>query len=79
MPSARTLIAHLAGEHRRTNPDPSRIAELREQIREAQLTEWAERQLTAVPPLSQATRDKIAALFSGQARGAAGGGTRAAS
>ncbi len=65
MPSARTLIAHLAGEHRRTNPDPDRIAELREEIREAQLTEWVERQLVAAPPLSQATRDKIAAMFQG--------------
>ena len=61
-----TLIAHLAGEHRRTSPDPARIAELREQIREAQVTEWAERQLATAPPLSQATRDKIAALFSGR-------------
>jgi hypothetical protein len=58
-----TLIAHLAGEHRRTNPDPDRIAELREQIREAQLTEWVERQLTAAPPLSRATRDRLAALL----------------
>jgi hypothetical protein len=59
-----TLIAHLAGEHRRTTPDPARIAELREQIREAQITEWAERQLSAFPPLSQATKDKLAALLS---------------
>jgi hypothetical protein len=58
-----TLIAHLAGEHRRTNPDPARIAELREQIREAQIAEWAERQLAAAPPLSQATKDKLAALL----------------
>jgi hypothetical protein len=62
---SRTLIAHLAGEHRRANPDPGRIEELREQIREAQLEEWVDRQLAAFPPLSQATKDKIAALFSG--------------
>jgi len=62
---SRTLIAHLAGEHRRTNPDPGRIDALREQIREAQLAEWVERQLAAAPPLSQATRDRLAALLSG--------------
>ena len=60
---SRTLIAHLAGEHRRTNPDPDRIADLRDQIREAQLTEWVERQLATAPPLSQATRSKLAALL----------------
>jgi hypothetical protein len=58
-----TLIAHLAGEHRRTSPDPDRIAKLREQIREAQLTEWVERQLALAPPLSHATRDRLAALL----------------
>lgn len=63
-PTSRRLIAHLAGEHRRAKPDPDRIAELREQIREAQLTEWVERQLAAAPPLSQATKDKLAALLS---------------
>jgi hypothetical protein len=62
---SRTLIAHLGGEYRRTSPDPVRIAELREQIRVARLTEWAEHQLAASPPLSQATRDKIAAMFQG--------------
>lgn len=62
---SRTLIAHLAGEHRRANPDPSRITELREQIRETQLTEWVERQLAAAPPLSQATRNRLAALLTG--------------
>lgn len=60
---SRTLIAHLAGEHRRTNPDPDRIAELREEIRVAQLEEWVTRQLAAAPPLSQATRDRLAALL----------------
>jgi len=60
-----TLIAHLGGEHRRAVPDAARIAELREQIRDAQLTEWAERQLAASPPLSKATRDRIAAMFGG--------------
>ena len=60
---SRTLIARLAGEYRRTNPDPARIGELREQIREAQLTEWVDRQLAAAPPLSQATRDRLAALL----------------
>ena len=64
-----TLIAHLAGEHRRTRRDGARIAELRVQIREAQVIEWAEHQLAEYPPLSQATRDKIAALIhSGGAR-----------
>ena len=68
MPSAKTLRAHLAGEYRRTVPDPGRIAELREQAREAQLTECAQRQLATSPPLSKATRDRIAAMFSGQDR-----------
>lgn len=68
---SRTLIAHLAGEHRRAKSDPTRIAELREQIREAQIIEWVERQLADAPPLSDATRDKIAALLSGHAEGAA--------
>jgi len=60
---SRTLIAHLAGECKRKNPDPARIASLREQIREAQIAEWAERQLADAPPLSQATRDKLALLL----------------
>jgi hypothetical protein len=74
MPSARTLIAHLASEHRRTNPDSRRIAELREQIRETQLEEWVSRHLTAAPPLSHATRARLASrladlvLAGGQAR-----------
>ena len=64
-PSAsRTLIAHLAQEHRKKERNPEQIAELREQIREAQLTEWVERQLAAFPPLSQATRDRLASLLS---------------
>ena len=70
---SRTLIAHLAGEHRRTNPDPARIAELRKQIRGAQLTEWVEHQLATAPPLSQATRDRLAALLAGQPAPAADG------
>jgi hypothetical protein len=61
---SRTLIANLAAEHRKRERDPRRIAELREQIREAQLTEWVERQLAAFPPLSQATRDRLASLLS---------------
>jgi hypothetical protein len=65
MPSAsRTINAYLAIEHRRKQRDPERIAKLREQLREAQLTEWVERQLARFPPLSQATRDRLAALLS---------------
>jgi hypothetical protein len=58
-------MARLAIEHRKKQRNPERIAALREQIREAQLTEWIERQLAAAPPLSQETRDKLAALLSG--------------
>jgi hypothetical protein len=65
MPSAsRTINAYLAIEHRRKQRDPERIASLREQLREAQLTEWVERQLATFPPLSQATKDRLAALLS---------------
>jgi hypothetical protein len=65
MPSAsRTLIAHLAIEHRKKQRNPERIALLREQIAEAKVTEWVERQLAAAPPLSQATRDRLALLLS---------------
>lgn len=63
--SSRILIANLAAEHRKSERDPRRIAELREQIREAQISEWVERQLAAFPPLSQATRDRLAALLLG--------------
>ena len=61
MPSARTLIAYLAAEHRRTSPDPARIADLRTQIRGALLTESVKRQL-ATGPISQATRNQLAEL-----------------
>ena len=57
--------AHLGGECRKPNPDPQRIAELRELIREAVLTEWVERELAEAPPPSQATRERLAALLSG--------------
>lgn len=30
------------------------------------LDEWVQRQLATAPPMSQATRDRIAALFAGQ-------------
>lgn len=74
-----TLIANLAAEHRKLDRNPDRIAELRAQIAEAQITEWAERQLAAAPPLSQATKDKLAALLSGQREtcSRAGGGNAA--
>jgi len=70
---SRTLIANLAAQHKKRQRDPQRIAELREQIREAQLTEWVERQLAAFPPLSQATRDRLAALLSAPRADQAGG------
>lgn len=57
------LRAKIAAEHSKRDPDPHRIAELREQQREALLTEWVERQLAAAPPLSHATRDRLAALL----------------
>ena len=72
---SRTLIANLAAEHRKAKRDPQRIADLKAQIREAQLEEWVQRQLATAPPLSQATRDKLAALFAG--RPAHGGRVRA--
>jgi len=65
--ASRTLIAHLGGECNRPNPDPDRIASLREQIRDAQIREWAERQLADAPPLSQATKDKLALLLNPEA------------
>ncbi len=67
--SSRTLIARYASKHHERDPDPQEIADLKEQIREAQLIEWVERQLAAFPPPSQATRDKLAALLSGAAGG----------
>jgi hypothetical protein len=60
---SRTLIANLAAEYRRTDSDPGRIARLRDEIREAQLTEWVEKQLATAPPLSAETRCKLAALL----------------
>lgn len=59
---SRTLIAHLAGEHRRANPDPGRIAELREQICEAQAEEWISSKIAAAP-LSHAARARLACLI----------------
>jgi hypothetical protein len=61
--SARALSANLAAEHRKRDRDPDRIAELREQHFEVKVTEWVERQLASAPPLSQATRDRLAALL----------------
>ena len=63
---SRTLIAHLAGEHRRTEPDPTRIAELREQIREAQIEEWISDKIAA-GPLSVAARHRLASLITAPA------------
>lgn len=66
MPSAsRTINQKLAVAYRKTVRDPVHIAELRQQLRDAQLTEWVERELAKAPPPSQATKDKIAALLSG--------------
>jgi len=70
---SRTLIANLAAEHRKSTPDPERIAELRAEIREAQITEWVERQLADAPLLSQATKDKISALLSAPSADQRGG------
>jgi hypothetical protein len=66
MPDSKAISAYLAAEHRKKNRNPGRIAELRDELREAQLTEWVERQLAAAPPLSQATKDKLAALLAGR-------------
>lgn len=59
------LRQQLATECSRKHPDQQRIDDLREQIREAVLAGWVERQLAAAPPLSQETRDRLAALLSG--------------
>lgn len=56
------LRAKIAAEHSKRQPDPARIAELREQHREALLTEWVKRQLANTPPLSRAARNRLAAL-----------------
>ena len=60
------LRAAIAREHSKREPDPQRIVELREQHFEAKVTEWVERQLAAAPPLSRATRDRLAALLAGR-------------
>jgi hypothetical protein len=57
------LRAKIAAEHSKRDPNPVRIAELREQQREALLVGWIERQLATAPPLNQATRDRLAALL----------------
>ena len=61
--SARALNANLAAEYRKNDPDPERIAEVRAEHFEAKVTEWVQRQLAAAPSLSQATRDRLAALL----------------
>lgn len=57
------LRAKIAAEHSKRDPDPDRIADLREQHFEAKVTEWVERQLAVAPPLTKATRERLAALL----------------
>jgi hypothetical protein len=59
----KTLIANLAAEHRKRDRDPARIAELREQIRAQQIEDYVRRAVAIAPPLSGATRDRLAALL----------------
>lgn len=61
--SVRTLIANLAAEHRKSVRDPARIADLRERIKDEQTEQFIRRALATAPPLSQATRDRLAALL----------------
>ena len=60
------LRAKIAAQCSKRDPDPERITELREQHFEAKVTQWVERQLATAPPLSHATRDRLAALLTSQ-------------
>lgn len=62
-PETRRLIANLAAEYRKRDRDPERIARLRQQIKDQQTEEFVQEALATAPPLSQATRDRIAALL----------------
>jgi hypothetical protein len=47
----------------RSKRDPARLAEIREQARQARIAEWLERALADAPPLGQAQVDQLRPVF----------------
>lgn len=60
----RTLIANLAAEYRKTTRDHERIAYLRHQIKAYKTEDYIRAVRESAPPLSQETRERLAALLS---------------
>lgn len=63
MSNVKTLIAHLAAEHRKRDRDPARIAELRGQIKAQQLENYIRASVDAAPPLTDEQLARIASLL----------------
>ena len=59
------LRARLAGEHRRREPDPERIAELRRELAAQQIRDHITRITASAPPLTAAQRRELASLLAG--------------
>lgn len=64
MGQLRTLIANLAAEYRKTTRDHERIAYLRQQIKSVKIEDYLRAEIESAPPLSQETRERLAALLS---------------
>lgn len=47
----------------KTGEQPARNPQDRRKVRGTRIDEWVERQLATAPPLSQASRDRLAALL----------------
>lgn len=66
MPSTKTLVARVATEHRRRNPDPERIATARRELAAQQVRDAITRILSGAPPLLPEQRAELAALVLGE-------------
>ena len=64
-PTVHRLTALHAAEHKRRNPDPERIAQLRAAINEARTEAFILEMLATAPPLSHEARSRLARLFGG--------------
>jgi hypothetical protein len=62
-PVVHVLTANLAAQHRRRERDPERIEDLRQQLVDHKTEEFVRKALASAPPLSQAARDRLAALL----------------